>query len=239
MALIKLTAFVDQISGKLNGTVFSRNRGGAYVRSKSKPSNPQSSAQMAVRAAFGAISQLWGKLSQEAREAWNASVGNYPYINRLGDSKTLSGFALHQKLNRNLQIIGEDLVDLPPSPASPISVASLTATAEFNGTDEEWGMTLGGPYASEGADTSTKFVVYATPKLREGVGNFDNLLREIDVRSATVGDHLNLDVLDAYTAKFGVPEVGAKYGFKIVGISITSGQASVPMYADVIASERA
>lgn len=239
MALIKLTAFIDQVSGKLNGTVFSRNRGGAYVRSKSKPSNPQTAAQMAVRSAFGAISQLWGKLSEEARSAWNASVGNYPYINRLGDSKTLSGFALHQKLNRNLQIIGENLVDLPPSPASPISVASLTATAEFIAGTEEWGMTLGGPYASEGADTSTKFVVYATPKLREGVGNFDNLLREIDVMSATAGSNLNLDVLDAYTAKFGVPEVGAKYGFKIVGISITSGQASVPMYADVIASERA
>ena len=43
MAKIKMTAIVADMRNKLNGSVFSRNRGGAYIRTKVTPINPQTS----------------------------------------------------------------------------------------------------------------------------------------------------------------------------------------------------
>ena len=52
MALIKTGPAVAVISGSVGGTVFSRNKGGAYMRNRSIPVNPQSAAQVVVRAAM-------------------------------------------------------------------------------------------------------------------------------------------------------------------------------------------
>ena len=52
MAKIKFGMMMTDASGKLGGQVFSKNRGGSYVRTKSTPVNRQSSAQMNVRGIF-------------------------------------------------------------------------------------------------------------------------------------------------------------------------------------------
>ena len=49
MAKILMTAIVADIRNKLNGSVFSKNRYGAYVRTKVTPVNPQSTAQQNTR----------------------------------------------------------------------------------------------------------------------------------------------------------------------------------------------
>ena len=178
MALIKLTAIVDNISGKLNGTVFAKNKGGNYMRSKSKPSNPKTAAQMAVRAQFGAISSAWKGLSESARSAWRESASNFPYINRLGDSKILSGFALHQQLNTNLDLIGESALTFPPEPNSPSSFSSMQVEAfkPAGGKDE---INILAPLSV--VDATSKTLIYATPPLSAGVENFENKLRLIGV----------------------------------------------------------
>ena len=63
MAKIKLSAIVSEMRGKLNGSVFSKNRGGAYIRTKVTPVNPQSLAQGLVRATLTNLSQAWRGLT--------------------------------------------------------------------------------------------------------------------------------------------------------------------------------
>ena len=46
-------------SGKCGGTVWQRNRYGAYCYPAFVPANPRSPAQMAVRGTFGAVSARW------------------------------------------------------------------------------------------------------------------------------------------------------------------------------------
>lgn len=227
MALIKLTAIVDNISGKLNGTVFSKNKGGHYMRSKSKPANPKTSFQNAVRARFGAIAMLWGSLTQAQRNAWNAMASEFPYTNRLGDTKTLSGFALHQKLNTNLAIIGQSFVSNPPEPISPPAIVSLVtsvsvAEGEFSITAELAQGVTAVPYTA---------VVMATPPLRSGVENFQNQLREIAV---VKNINSGVDVMAEYEARFGFLDRDKKIGISVYTIADGSGVASVAVSDTVI-----
>lgn len=222
MALIKLTAIVDNISGKLNGTVFAKNKGGHYMRSKSKPSNPKTSWQVAVRARFGAIAQLWGALTQAQRNAWNAMASEFPYINRLGDSKILSGFALHQKLNTNLAVIGKPAISSPPEPISPNGVIRIELDA--NSAEEEFIVT--GEFTQGALAVPSTVVVMATPPLRDGVSNFDTQLREIG--TAAEGDvRTGVDISDMYAARFGKIDRGQKIGVSVHSIADGSGIASV------------
>lgn len=230
MALIKLTAIVDNISGKLNGTVFAKNKGGNYMRSKSKPSNPKTAAQMAVRAQFGAISSAWKNLTESARSAWRESASNFPYINRLGDSKILSGFALHQKLNTNLDLIGESMLTFPPEPKTPVNFSSieLTAVKPEEGPDT---LTILAPLHA--VDANSKTLIFATPPLSHGVENFENKLRFIGVKPSS-SFATAFDVNDEYERVFGILPVGAKVGVRVQNVSSESGVTSAPYYATAI-----
>ena len=222
MALIKLTAIVDNISGKLNGTVFAKNKGGHYMRSKSKPSNPRSTFQTAVRARFGAIAQLWGALTQAQRNAWNAMASEFPYKNRLGDTKILSGFALHQKLNTNLAIIGQPAVSNPPEPISPNGVIRLQL--EAYATTREFMVT--GEFTQGALSVPSTVVIMATPPLKDGVSNFDTQLREIGTASeAEVRG--GLDIYEMYESRFGAIQQKQKIGVSVHTIADGSGIASV------------
>ena len=97
MALIKTTAIVDAISGKIQGTVFARNKGGAYARGRGVVTNPRSAAQMRVRSMFAAVSQAWRTLTQIQVQDWNTLASETTYQNRLGDSRNYTGKALFKK----------------------------------------------------------------------------------------------------------------------------------------------
>lgn len=203
------------------------------MRSKSKPSNPQTASQMAVRAQFGAIASAWRNLTENARSAWRESASNFPYINRLGDSKTLSGFALHQKLNTNLELIDEDALQFPPEPISPANFSSLSVEASFKLPDVNT-LEITAPLIED--EASGRTLVFATPPLSAGVENFDNKLRLITVHgSDELGE--GLDVNAEYEAVFGTLPIGAKVGFRVQNISTLSGVASAPMYATAIKAD--
>lgn len=231
MALIKLTAFLDSISGKVNGTVFSRNKGGAYVRGKGVVSNPQSVAQSSVRAVFGAISQAWRGLTEIQRNAWNAATSNFPYQNRLGDTKQLSGFALHQKLNNNLALLGRPLIDTPPQPQEVSAFETIGVDIDTSGVDPV--MFVEGTFTDPSSVTGT-VVLFATPSLSPGVSNFNNELRKIgDYPIATIVG--KVDVFTDYAAVFGTVTTGSKVGFKALVIERNTGQSTAEIKTSAIA----
>lgn len=229
MALIKLTAFLDNISGKVNGSVFSKNKGGNYVRSKSNPSNPQTIAQMLNRSIFGAISSAWRGLTDGQRKAWDTGAGNYPYQNRLGDTKILSGFALHQKLNRNLQLINQAMVVTPPNPTETPSPTALQVTNEAPGT-----LDVVGSIAISASGVS--LLVYATPAISNGVANFDSSLRLIGVLR-DVELNAGEDMAAEYAAVFGAYGIGDTLGFKVVPINMTTGADGSPFYTKFVTTQ--
>lgn len=232
MALIKLTAMVDTISGKLNGTVFSNNKGGQYVRSKSLVSNPNSTLQSSVRSVFGSISSAWQGLTESQRQGWISGAQNFPYINRLGDSKMLTGKALFQKLNLNLSVLGLDMLSDIPAQKGAVGLTYLEPTAQSIGdaTLEFEGELAGQP-------NKTALILEATPGLSPGVSNASNRFRTL-ATSVDIEPISNEQISEetfftdgaaawsALSDKFGAPQAGQKVFIRVRPVNTESGEST-------------
>lgn len=184
---------------------------------------------MGARSAFAAISAAWRGLTDAQRNAWNNATGDYPYQNKLGDTKTLSGFALHQKLNRNLGLIGVAPIASPLSPeftAGPTDVVLTNPTAG----------TLSLKADLEASTSLGKVLIFATGPLSPGVNNFQKRLRVIGTETQS-NIRTGIDITSLYAAAFGTPAIGAKVGVQVVNITTATGQASAPAVGDVIVTQ--
>ncbi len=226
MASIKFGNIVVDMKGKINGNVYSKNKGGAYSRVRVIPANPKSVDQMAVRASFTGFSQAWRGLTQPQRDSWNQSVGNFPRTNRIGDKHNLSGNALYNSLNRNLFDVGIAAIATAPTPASVTPVAVLTAVSDNSSNSVVITLTGAVP-----ANTSIK--VFASPTLSAGVNSVGTKLRQIASYPAATAAALTLTT--DYIAKFGaVGAVGSKIFYSIVPVNATTGQAGAAITGTMI-----
>lgn len=228
MAKILFTAVVADMRNKLNGSVFSKNRYGSYVRTKVTPVNPQTGFQQAQRQALGSLSSGWRGLTQAQRQGWIDAAPSFPIIDIYGNSQILSGQALYVQLNLNLTVAGQTLITDAPSPDSIPSMA-LTAVAGAAGT----------PALTATFDISTvpagyTLVVYCTPLINVGRLFVKNRYRVIGTETLTAGV---ANLLAKWNTRFGAL-VAAKNVFVTARlISNTSGQAGVPVsnYATIAA----
>lgn len=221
MAKIKLSAIVSEMRGKLNGSVFSKNRGGAYIRTKVTPVNPQTVAQGNVRATLTGLSQAWRNLTEAERTAWNNAVNAFGKTDIFGDIKIPSGIALHNRLNLNLAAIGVAPITAPPAPSPVGYIDSLTITAAA-GTPA-----LSAAFTGIDLDATQSIIVEATAPQSAGKSFVKSEYRQISVISATATSPANL--LAAYTAKFGALVEGQKVfvRFRVVSeVTGLSGQAT-------------
>ena len=93
MALVKYGGGIMQMSGSLAGNTFARNRSGNYVRSRTKPVNPNSTRQSFIRAGLAFLTSRWSTdLTPVQRTAWNLYASSVSMQNKLGESIYLSGF---------------------------------------------------------------------------------------------------------------------------------------------------
>lgn len=217
MAKIKFGMMMTDARGKLGGQVFSKNRGGAYVRTKVTPSNPRTTDQQTNRAILGSLSQGWSALTEAERLSWNSAVGNWLTTNIFGDSIKPSGKNLYIKLNKNLAYSGQaTILNAPDKVEMPIlnfsSVTVDTAVEKIN-------------LVFNAVPAGFRLSVSATPNLSAGTYNFKNQLRTI-FSSATAGFTPNA-IYAAYIAKYGTPVVGGNVQFELK-IVADNGQLSVP-----------
>ena len=165
-----MTAVVADIRNKLNGSVFSKNRYGAYMRTKVTPVNPQTTYQQNNRALLAAASSGWRDLDAADREAWITAAPNFPMTDIFGNTKILSGQALFVGLTSNLINAGESQVSSAPTPVS-IAAFSITAAVAANGGAKT--ITI------SPATIPAGFVmqVYATPSYPVGISFVKNKYR--------------------------------------------------------------
>lgn len=89
---MKITPALGPMSGKLGGIVASHNKGGAYFRRKSIPTNPNTVRQQAIKNIFATLVEAWTEtLTQAQREAWDVYAQNVPVTDSLGQTINLSG----------------------------------------------------------------------------------------------------------------------------------------------------
>lgn len=215
---IKFGALVVDGRGKIGGHVASKNRAGAYLRTKVTPSNPQTSYQIGVRSFFTTVSQAWRGLTESQRDQWRTAVPNFSVSDIFGDSKQLSGSQLHQKLNLNLLNAGQSVITTPPVPAGAdqVTIDSLAADNSSNTTI----LTMGGAVPA-----GTSMMVFATPAVSPGKTFVKNLYRLIAV--APPAEATPYDFSTEYQAKFGaVGATGQKIGVRCVFVNNSTGESA-------------
>lgn len=93
MALIKFGGGVVGMSGSIAGNTYARNRYGSYARARTKPVNPNSAAQQAIRSTMSTARDAWfNTLTAAQRTAWAVYAANVSVKNRLGEDIYLTGF---------------------------------------------------------------------------------------------------------------------------------------------------
>ena len=215
MAKIKWGMIVTDGSGKLGGHVFSKNRGGSYIRTKVTPTNPQTTYQTHVRSIFASLSSKWSALTDAQRKSFRDKVTQYSRTNVFGDLKNPSGKALHQRLNQNLVLTGQAEQDVCPDPTDvPYAGLSEVNASEAGGT-----MSI----ATEEDTTGSKIMVFATPSLSAGTNFVKNKLRHIGTLDGGAGGITSIQQI--YDARFTAPLENSNVyvGIKIVN---ENGQAS-------------
>lgn len=222
--------------GKINGSVASKNRAGAYVRTKVTPSNPQSIAQSAVRNSFSVISSLWRNLTEVQRSSWNSAVSNWTKTDIFGDIKTPSGFNLFMRLCTPLQNTFGDVIitSYAPQPVAMPLFSTLTSVAPTTAgvaTQLVINGAVNNPDAVDLEDYAIQ--LYATPSLSQGKSFVKNEFRYIGFIEFS---GLNENFLSMYTDKFGSLLNGENVVVRAVVVARATGQLSVPVDVKVVYS---
>lgn len=202
--------------GKLGGHVLSKNRSGAYARTKVTPVNPQTSYQQLARTRLGSFSQGWRALSQARIAAWNAAVSAFAASNIFADIVNPTGKNLYTRLNINLATVGLGPIVDPPLPSGAGEVVAGTLLVTNGGAK-----TIA--YTSTGA--GYRIQVWATEGVSPGKLFVKNKFRLITTFNGAAASPFDMDA--AYLAKFGQPPVGTRVSVRLVSINSTTGENSV------------
>ena len=229
MAKIILQQAFAEISGKLNGTVFAKNRGGAYLRTKVSPVNARTAAQLQARNLLSGYSQAWRNLTQTQRDSWNAASSNWSLATVFAQGATATGHGLFVTLNTNTNLAGGSSLTLPPNKvgAAPIQ--------EFNGVSAvvDGAITLDVLPATVPAEHT--MYIESTQGMSAGISNANSKYRFVGVLGA--GSATDEDLAGDYAAKFGAVSAGQKIFFRIKFINKNTGEVSLPVTANTIVTD--
>ena len=116
MSLVKFGGGIVQMSGSIAGNTFARNRYGNYVRSRTKPVNPQTTRQSFIRAGLAFLTSRWGTdLTANQRTAWNLYASSVAMKNRLGEVIYMTGFNHYIRSNMIRKQIALAIIDDGPT----------------------------------------------------------------------------------------------------------------------------
>lgn len=136
---------ITEASGRIGGLVASHNRGGQYFRAAVMPVNPGTPQQEIIRSITSQLAIAWtNTLTEGEREAWRTYSQNVPVVNRLGDSRRLTGMNMYIRSNTARIQAGLDRIDVAPVgydlgdftyPTITVSEAAQQLSIAFNAGD--------------------------------------------------------------------------------------------------------
>ena len=92
MAVIQYTGIVNQIRGKLNGSVFNRARNANTLQRKQQAPRRDVGRSSGVRNVFSQAQRSWKTLGTADKERWALAAANNPSRDRFGNLVPLSGY---------------------------------------------------------------------------------------------------------------------------------------------------
>ena len=126
--MAKFKGLLGSLSGSVANATFSSNRGGAYLRQRVAPTNPQTLRQQAARAALTTLSSGWRALSSTQRAEWDAWAAAHPGTDRLGNTINYTGHQMYVALNARLLDAAASPIATAPTAAAPTAPLSAAVT---------------------------------------------------------------------------------------------------------------
>lgn len=159
-------SLLTQASGSLGGITASHNRGGAYLRARTIPTNPNAPRQQDVRKFFSDIQVDWKRLTAAQVAAWRAYALSTPTVNALGAPIVLQANAMCARLGvpRLQAELSWSQGDAPSTPG----LADFTAPTNIvaSSTAITFTMTAADAWRS---DPGAALLVYASFPVSDGV----------------------------------------------------------------------
>lgn len=211
----KFGSIVVDGRGKLGGHVYSKNRAGAYVRTKVTPVNPQTTTQVAARAILTQLSQDWSGLTAAQRAAWNAAVNSFQRTDIFGDLKSPTGLNLYTRLNAGLLHVGAAVISTPPASTNAPDYPSATPAAAAGAQSFSVAFTV------TPVPANTNYVIETTQQVSAGKSFVKNLYRTTKIIAAAGASPSNIAAV--WIAKNGALVVGKTIGVRIYAIDTTTG----------------
>lgn len=92
MANIATGPVVADLAGKVGDNIYSRNRGGLYIKKFASPANPSSARQVEVRLSLKNAVLSWQAQTESNRIAWCAYANSLPFNSKLGNKIKVTGY---------------------------------------------------------------------------------------------------------------------------------------------------
>jgi len=218
MAIFTPGVAVGQISGRVGGTVFAHNRGGAYMRNGSIPSIVMTQKAMLYKGYLAAASQLYANATDAEAAAWREYAANHPVTNRLGRSHNLTGGNWFVACNSRLIAADATPITLPPNAPAPtgsqIKSAAVAATAKT--------ATITLDINPTGAN---KHAWIRAARVQSGrITNVRNKFTEIKITAANAASPI--DIATELEAELGSFQAGDWYHFEVRLLDDTTGLIS-------------
>lgn len=227
MAIFTPGVAVGQISGRVGGSVFSRNRGGMYIRNGSVPSVVRTDKALLYKAYFTASSQAWTALSEAQQLAWTVFSRTQTQTNRLGRSISLTGQALFIGLSARLLASGDDIVATPPVTSAPSPIVPTSLAVDAGSGDTEL------VFTESPLEAGIKLWVRGAKVNSGSINNVENLLTTVTITAAAAASPLDLE--SALIAAFGPIQEGATYILECRTLDTASGLVSGKVFVKTVA----
>lgn len=215
MAILKLSAFLEQISGKINGTVFAKTKYGQVIKNNAYSLPQRSEAQLRQQAKIQTVASNWLNLNDQEKIDWNNQTPNYPYYNKVDQVSYYSGYALFLMLNNNLLNANLPINLLVPD-YEAITVGTLSILQLD--TDDLILRYIGGSIGQT-------LYIYASPGIGPGTSLKIPDLKLFDIVTV-LGSNVTFSYSNVKIGYQGAPILGMEYYFNCKAIVTASGNKS-------------
>lgn len=216
------------LSGSMSGLTYSRNRSGAYIKTKLANPIPASTPLTNSNSSFCTISQLFSTIPDADRSLWNEFASTKIFTNRLGIPYNPSGQQLFISVNRNRAQLGLPPITIPVELPPLTQMFTLNIFVDFFGSEIQLEMINGT------LDPSVHHIWSISTPLSLGIHARTNRLYQI---GNTLPNQSNLIFPFAdYQIRFNqIPAPGWSFQARVLPIHADSGFALQPLFARIAA----
>jgi hypothetical protein len=217
MTKVKFSALVSEMRGKLNGSVFTKNRYGNSLRNKVTPVNRRTASQQSIKAMFTQFSQKWRSLTDAQQKAWNSAVEDFRRNNIFGDSIKPTGSNLYCELNSNLALVGANELTEPPIQMPINGIQEFSLIIDGSSSTQKFDIAFG----PSPTDADVAHLIFATRCYSPGKSYIKGEYRLIGTIPANTNS--SYSALSEWNTKFGALAKDQMISVKLIPVHRKTG----------------